>query len=47
VSGIEGVKNMHARVQLLFIASLYEKLAEHVRCESNALSDNLSWDNPL
>jgi len=37
-----GVKNAHARVQLLLIAGLYEKLAEHVRCESNALSDNLS-----
>jgi hypothetical protein len=35
-----GVKNTHARVQLLLIASLYEKLAEHVPCESNALSDN-------
>jgi hypothetical protein len=36
------VKNMHARVQLLLIASLYEKLAEHARFECNALSDNLS-----
>ena len=36
------VKNAHARVQLLLIASLYEKLAQHVRYESNALSDNLS-----
>jgi len=35
------VKNTHARLQLLLIASLYEKLAEHVPCESNALSDNL------
>lgn len=36
------LKNTHARLQLLLIASLYEKLAEHVRFESNALSDNLS-----
>ena len=35
-----GVKNTHARVQLLLIASLYEKLAEHVGCESNALSEH-------
>jgi hypothetical protein len=42
-----GVKNTHARVQLLLIASLYEKLAEHARCDGNALSDNLSWENPL
>ncbi len=35
-----GVKNTHARVQLLLIASLYEKLAEHVPCEGHALSDN-------
>jgi hypothetical protein len=28
-----GVKNTHARVQLLLIASLYEKLAAHVPCE--------------
>jgi hypothetical protein len=36
------VKNVHARVQLLLIASLYEKLAEHVRVEGNVLSDNVS-----
>lgn len=36
------VKNTHARVQLLLIASLYEKLAEHVSCENHVLSDNLS-----
>jgi hypothetical protein len=35
-----GLKNTHARVQLLLIASLYEKLAEHVGCEGNVLSDN-------
>jgi len=35
------VKNMHARLQLLLIASLYEKLAEHVGCDSHVLSDNL------
>jgi hypothetical protein len=36
------VKNAHARVQLLLIASLYEKLAEHVRVEIHFLSDNVS-----
>ena len=35
------VKNMHARVQLLLIASLYEKLAEHVGCDNHVLSHNL------
>jgi hypothetical protein len=36
------VKNVHARVQLLLIASLYEKLAEHVGYETGILSDNVS-----
>jgi hypothetical protein len=36
------VKNVHARVQLMLIASLYERLAEHVRLEGSVLSDNVS-----
>jgi hypothetical protein len=35
------VKNVQARAQLLLIASLYEKLAEHVRQFADLMSDNV------